>query len=126
MFLGEALCTFTDEQMRQWSPYASQLSFAASSAVTGTTGVSPFQLEYGENPRIPFDLSVADAWSDGADGKASLAARKPHGFSGRPWMGVLADDPELVLLEVSLKKDDKLTAGCLRAVRKLKLRHATL
>ena len=54
--LESMLRCFIQENLDDWDEYLEPLAFAYNTAVHATTGVSPFQMLFGQLPRLPVDL----------------------------------------------------------------------
>ena len=54
--LKDMLTAFINEQQNDWDKYLDQLTFAYNSATNATTNFSPFEVHFGEKPKVPIDL----------------------------------------------------------------------
>ena len=72
--LGECFRALPKHQRRHWPTELPRISFAVNATVHETTQLSPFQIEYGRVPRIPFDLHLVQV---PAGGVASILQGAP-------------------------------------------------
>jgi len=54
--LGTLLRALVKKNIKEWDELLSHAEFAFNCALSKATGLSPFQVVYGQNPRIPLDL----------------------------------------------------------------------
>lgn len=55
--LGNLLRSYVGKNIRQWDLILAQVEFAYNRSVSQTTGHSPFEIVYGQNPISPLDLT---------------------------------------------------------------------
>jgi len=54
--LGTLLRALVKKNIKEWDELLSHAEFAFNRPPSKATGLSPFQVVYGQNPRTPFDL----------------------------------------------------------------------
>ena len=54
--IKDMLTAYIAEEQNDWDAYLDQLTFAYNSASHAATGFSPFEVHFGERPRVPLDI----------------------------------------------------------------------
>ncbi|GJZ13157.1 transposon ty3-I gag-pol polyprotein [Tanacetum coccineum] len=80
--LGSLLRALITTNLKQWEDLLPQAEFAYNRAPNKTTGLSPFMIVYGLNPKTPLDLAVLDTSSkfnpEASDRAADIKALHQH------------------------------------------------
>ena len=73
-----ALIEQRDGQLRSWLPLLPIVEFSMNSAPSTTTGLSPFEANYGFSPSLTFSTPSADSTAEAADFIANLRVAQAH------------------------------------------------